>query len=324
MAIRNLSPACLSVVQAVRGWLVKACEFPVTPVRLGVSGGADSMALAAACAHLQNREFPEARIEAVIVDHQLQDGSAKVAEKAAAELAGLGLASRVARVRVADDGSGMEAAARDARYEALTKNFSGYLMLAHNMDDQAETVLLGLARGSGTRSLSGMAVESKRGAVTLLRPLLGLRAQTLRQAADDWGLEVWEDPQNLQDRFSRVRARRSSLPTLERDLGPGFTEALARTAVLAGRDADLLDQLAAEALPEPAEEFSVELLSGLHPAIATRVLRRWLAQQGVAEVSFEHVEAVFHLVSAWSGQRGVDLPGGVRIRRAQGRLKAVR
>ncbi|EPD32354.1 tRNA lysidine(34) synthetase TilS [Propionimicrobium lymphophilum] len=324
MAFRNLSPSCLAVVQAVRAWLEAACEYPVAPVRIGVSGGVDSMSLAAACAHVKQRSLPEAKAEAMIVDHQLQESSGKVAEYAAQQLRNIGLPARVERVNVVDDGVGMEAAARDARYAALTDHFKGMLLLAHSMDDQAETVLLGLSRGSGTRSMAGMAVESIRGETRVVRPLLGLRAQTLRQAAVDWGIDFWDDPQNAQDRFARVRARKSSLPTLEKDLGPGFTQALARTATMAGRDADYLDAVAERELPNPGDEISVEQLAGLHPAIATRVLRRWLNHLGIEEVGFDHVEAVFRLVSAWKGQRGVDLPGSVRIRRAQGRLQAVR
>ncbi|MDK7734736.1 ATP-binding protein, partial [Propionimicrobium lymphophilum] len=114
------------------------------------SGGVDSMSLAAACAHVKQRSLPEAKVEAMIVDHQLQESSGKVAEYAAQQLRNIGLPARVERVNVVDDGVGMEAAARDARYAALTDHFKGMLLLAHSMDDQAETVLLGLSRGSGT------------------------------------------------------------------------------------------------------------------------------------------------------------------------------
>ncbi len=117
------------------------------------------------------------------------------------------------------------------------------VMLGHTMDDQAETVLLGLARGSGARSLAGMQDASGR----YLRPLLGLRRWQTGAACSALGLEPWADPQNCDPAYARTRVRQQVLPMMEELLGPGITEALARTADRLRADADALDALADEA-----------------------------------------------------------------------------
>ena len=250
MARRALGPAALAVVQAVEqvasGSLLVAC-----------SGGADSLALAAAARVVGARRGLSVR--AVVVDHGLQPGSDEVAARVVSQLA-QGVADvsmtairpqlapmevAVVAVRVEAVGEGVEAAARRARYQALESAAAPgeLVLLGHTLDDQAETVLLGLARGSGTRSLAGM--PARRG--PFVRPLLGLRRATTRAACADFGLEPWEDPHNEAPGFARARVRHRVLPVLEAELGPGIAEALARTAALARADADLLDELAAQA-----------------------------------------------------------------------------
>ncbi len=310
MARRALGPATLAVVQAVDGALVAA------DLRLLVacSGGADSLALAAGAQVVaERRGLPCA---AVVVDHRLQTGSGTVAQQAATVLHELGLAPvEVVPVTVGAVG-GTEAAARDARYTALRAAAGtppATILLGHTRDDQAETVLLGLGRGSGPRSLAGMAV---RGA-GLLRPLLDLPRTTTEQACRELGLEPWADPHNDDLRFARVRVRHRVLPVLEEALGPGVAAALARTARLLRDDADLLDALAAEADPGPEPDCA--RLAALPAALRSRVLRRWLGARAAGDVGADHVRAVEALVLAWRGQRGVDLPGGTVARQA-GRL----
>src|SRR5215207_805963 len=236
MARRELGPATLAVAQAVAAALTDADAHLV----VACSGGPDSLALAFGAHRAATRE--DRALTAVVVDHGLQPDSAAVAERAREQLARLGFADVViSRVSVLPEAEGgPEAAARTARYAALHREAarrSATVWLGHSLDDQAENVLLGLARGSGSRSLAGMAPRAGR----LVRPLLGLRRSVTEQACAELGLKPWSDPHNADPRFARVRVRRTVLPTLEAELGPGAAEALARTAALARDDADLFD-----------------------------------------------------------------------------------
>lgn len=319
MARRAVGPAGLAVLQAVRA--VHRDE----PVLVACSGGADSLALALAVRALAAGSGFEAR--ALVVDHTLQAGSAQHSRDVVATLTGLGLPAEVATVDVRTDGRGVEAAARDARYSALSDALAPgeRCYLGHTLDDQAETVLLGLARGSGTRSLAGMSPERP----GFVRPLLGLRRAVTRQSCREQGLTWWDDPHNAEDRFSRVRVRTNVLPVLEAELGPGVAEALARTAELAREDADALDALAADALadaratgPAASEQLDCAALAALPVALRSRVLRRWLLGHGAPEVTRQHVLAVAALITDWHGQKWVEVPG-LRVARRAGRLGAV-
>ncbi|HEY4224276.1 MAG TPA: tRNA lysidine(34) synthetase TilS [Pseudolysinimonas sp.] len=317
----RLTPPIADVRRAVRGALEGLP--PDALVLVALSGGPDSLALAAAIAF----EGPRAglRAGAVIVDHGLQRGSADVAARAAEQATGLGLSPvRVERVSVGADG-GPEAAARTARYAALERAASDSgavaVLLAHTLDDQAETVLLGLARGSGAASLQGMA--PMRG--LWRRPLLGIRRSTTVQACADAGLEPWADPQNADPAFTRVRVRQTVLPMLESELGPGVAEALARTAEQLREDADALGTFAeevAEDLSEPEEagiSLPVDALAANPPALRHRLIRYVVdAEFGVALSRQQTLEAA-RLVTDWHGQAGVDLPG-ITVTRRDGRL----
>ena len=302
-AVRDLAPGDLLLV---------AC-----------SGGADSLALAAATAF----EAPRAglRAGAVTVDHQLQTGSADRASALAGRLTRLGLDPvHVATVDVGQTG-GPEAAARAARYRALEdaadRLGAAAVLLGHTRDDQAETVLLGLARGSGARSLSGMAALSGR----YRRPLLDLDRAVVRSAAA--GLETWEDPHNADPSFSRSRVRHAALPALEAALGPGVTAALARTASLLRADADALDtwaeQAAKQVYDDAGEGLDVPALAALPAAVRTRVLRRAALEAGspAGDLSAGHVGELDRLVTDWHGQGPLDLPGQVSVARRCGRLR---
>ena len=204
------------------------------------------------------------------------------------------------------------------------------VLLGHTRDDQAETVLLGLARGSGARSLAGMAVVSGR----LRRPFLALGRADVRAAALAQGLTPWDDPHNDDPAFARVRVRHDLLPALEVGLGPGVGRALARTADLLRADADALDgwaDQAATAAARPTEDgaslgLDVEVLAALPEAVRTRVLRRAAVEAGCPAGSLgeTHVRALDALVIAWHGQGAVALPGGVSGRRDCGRLLLAR
>jgi len=286
-------------------------------VLAAVSGGADSLALAAALAW----EAPKAglRAGAVTVDHGLQPGSAERADAVADTCRRLGLTSvLVERVQVGRRG-GPEAAARAARYAALdaAANRLGatVVLLGHTLDDQAETVLLGLGRGSGARSLAGMAAVDGR----YLRPLLGVRRAQTEDACAATGLEPWRDPHNDDPGFTRARIRHEALPALEAALGPGVVEALARTADLLREDADALDQWAAAVAPDG---LPVAGLAGLPVAVRRRVLRRAAIAAGApaGALSARHVLAMDRLVVDWHGQGEVALPGGLVAARGYDRL----
>ena len=267
MARKALGEAALAVVRAI-----DEC-WPGGPVLVACSGGSDSTALALGAAVVAARRGTALR--AVVVDHGLQPTSAAIADEVVGRLAARGVPARARRVSVdLTAGFGLEAAARAARYEALAAEAAPgeTVLLGHTRDDQAETVLLGLARGSGTRSLAGM--PSARGPYR--RPLLGLSSATTTQACREFGVEWVEDPHNAEARFARARIRHTVLPVLEAELGPGFAEALARTAALARQDADTLDELAAAALAGAREGDDLRLdpaWAGL-PAVRARVLRR--------------------------------------------------
>ena len=311
MARRALGPATLTAVQAVERVLSAADRDLV----VACSGGADSLALAVATAEVARRRGLPA--SGLVVDHGLQPDSERIAAQVLGVLAGLGLRADIVRAAgIARTGDGPEAGARSARYAVLAHQAAergGTVLLGHTLDDQAETVLLGLARGSGTRSLSGMAVRRSR----FLRPFLGLRRATTEGVCAEAGLTYWSDPHNADPAFARVRVRDRVLPALEAELGPGVAEALARTAQLAREDADLLDDLAAE--QRVGAEPACAVLAALPPPIRGRVLRDWLRDQGATDLGAGHLEAVAGLVTDWHGQRGIDVPGAT-VRRVDGRL----
>jgi tRNA(Ile)-lysidine synthase len=317
------------------------------------SGGADSLALAAALAH----EAPRLGLRAggVTVDHGLQAGSAERAAAVAGILTGMGLdpvrnvrvtvrgwpvngarASGVSGGQVDNTGEpgsvawpgshhGPEAAARAARYAALDEvarsTGAAAVLLGHTRDDQAETVLLGLARGSGGRSLAGM--PARRGCYR--RPVLGVSRATMREACQALGFEPWDDPHNTDPAYSRTRVRHQVLPVLEQELGPGIADALARSARQLRADCDALDALAraeAQRLADAGPGLDAGALAPLPVAIRSRVLRESAIAAGcpAGALTARHIDALDALVTSWRGQRWADLPGGVRGRRQYGRL----
>jgi tRNA(Ile)-lysidine synthase len=325
---------------------VRACLADLTAgdlVLVACSGGADSLALAAAAAFVAPRLG--LRAGGVTVDHGLQPGSAERAGEVTALLSGLGLDPVQSRaVTVPPSAAGPEAAARQARYAALDEAAQEHaavaILLGHTLDDQAETVLLGLARGSGGRSLAGM--PARRGPYR--RPLLAVRRVTTAAACADLDLKPWQDPHNEDFRFARARVRHQALPALEAALGPGVAEALARTAAQLRADAECLDDLAfAESgqlravvasnpggpggvVPPEASSAPAGLdaawLSALPAAIRVRVLRDAAIMAGCPRgaLTAGHLDRIDALVTAWRGQRWVDLPGGIRARRRDGKV----
>jgi tRNA(Ile)-lysidine synthase len=300
-------PAATAAVRVA----VRRCLADVAgPVAAAVSGGADSLAQAAALAFVRPGSF------AFVVDHGLQEGSAEVAARAADQCRSLGLDAQVLTGSAAATG-GPEAAARELRYQLLeaaaAERSADVVLLGHTLDDQAETVLLGLARGSGARALAGMPAARD----VFRRPLLGLSRDITAKACAEAGLQPWADPHNDDPAYARVRVRSTVLPVLEAELGPGIAEALTRTASQLREDADALDALT----PELPDEPSCAELAVLSPAIRARALKRWAERLSGVALTAVHVDALRALVEDWSGQGPVDLPGGVAIRRTEGKLQ---
>ena len=297
-------------------------------VIVALSGGADSLALAAATAF----EAPKRGIRgvAVTVDHGLQDGSAEIAATAAATAESLGLSARVVRA-VVRAGGGPEAAARDARYEALDalarEVGAAAILVGHTLDDQAETVLLGLARGSGATSLQGMAPVAERvDGCRILRPLLEVRRETTQAACAAEGLDPWLDPHNSDPRFTRVRVRETVLPALEHELGPGVAEALARTAAQMREDAEAFAEMIDEIIEDVVEHaeagisLSVGALAANPAALRHRLIRHVVAAEFGQSLTRSQTLDVARLVTDWRGQGPIDLPG-CRAARVNGRIE---
>ncbi len=287
------------------------------------SGGADSAALAAALAF----EAPRAGLRAglLTVDHGLQDGSAARAAAVADWGAGLGLAPAEVLTAAVGTAGGPEAAARTARYAVLgaaaVRLDAAAVLLGHTRDDQAETVLLGLSRGSGARSLAGMA--ERRGIYR--RPLLAVPRTTTRAACAEAALPCWDDPHNTDPGYARARVR-ALLPALEEAAGGGLVAGLARSARQLRADADLLDALAVGLAAEvtgPDGSLDAAALAAAPAALRTRVLHAWILDRGAraGAVTAAHVEAVEALVTRWTGQGPAHLPGGVAVARVAGRLR---
>ena len=294
-------------------------------ILVACSGGPDSLALAAVAAYFARRGHVDGHpvaVGAVVVDHQLQPDSADVAARTAETLTELGLSPvHIRTVDVASSGAGPEAAARDARHAALeaaaTEWGADAILLGHTLDDQAEQVLLGLARGSGTRSLAGMRPVRGR----LLRPFLGLRRADTVEICRAEELEPWHDPSNADPAFARSRTRVEVMPLLEEKLGPGVAESLARTAAILQLDADYLEDVANNTYAALAERTGPDVslpeaaLNELAPAIRFRVIAKAAADVGGQQPSYQRLLAAEALLRRQGSAGPVELPGGVSVYR---------
>jgi tRNA(Ile)-lysidine synthase len=313
-----LAPVVAEVRVAVRDALATVPAESL--VLVACSGGADSLALAAATAFVAPRRGIHCGL--VTVDHQLQPGSADRAGKVASWAETVGFDPVITRTVAVKGEGGPEAAARDARYEALIGSAktekATAILLGHTRDDQAETVLLALARGAGPRGIAGMPARREVDGIVLLRPLLDVaRADTVAACAA-LGLDPWRDPHNTDPAYARSRVR-----DLVAALGPGVVGNLARTAALVAADNEVLDAMAAEV--DVSGGVDVATVAALPAAVRTRVLHRWARSLGAggSALSFRHVAALDALVTRWHGQGPVALPGGVQVIRTGGRITRV-
>jgi len=325
-------PAVAAVRVAVRRWLATARHDPLHPLGeslcVAVSGGADSLALLAGT--LFEAGKLDLAVDVVSVDHGLQHGSAEraaaVAELARELGARVGIACRV------DVGgtSNIEALARRARYDALASHSRGrWVLLGHTLDDQAESVLLGLGRGSGARAIAGMSTYS----FPYGRPLLTVRRAQTRAACLEQELPIWDDPHNDDPRFTRVRIRNEALPLLEEILGGGVAEALATTADLLRDDERAVDELARRALaglgadppPDAVSALRLAALADQPAGLRRRIIKLWLERDGgFGSLTGAPINAVDALVSAYHGQGPAYLPGGRCVARTRETINLTR
>lgn len=320
-------PSVAAVRNAVRETL-DGCDIG-TRVWVACSGGPDSLALAAATGYVGRKEGY--LTGAIIVDHGLQPDSGAVAERAAAEVRKAGIHTVFIEKVVVGREGGLEAAARNARYMALNNRIdeegglNPHLLTGHTMDDQAETVLLALARGSGARALSG--IPARRGRI--VRPLLSLRRKDTVAACQALGLDPWHDPTNLHaDGPKRSQLRTKVMPALVDVLGPGVVSGLARSAALLQADADELERQARSAMSTSAsavrgEEWRCDMLAALPDAIRSRMIKMLAENKGAGPLTAAHIVAIDQLITDFRGQGAVALPGGYEARREYGRLVIV-
>ncbi|MCG7247889.1 tRNA lysidine(34) synthetase TilS [Corynebacterium simulans] len=321
----RVSPNFLACRRAVVEWAQEA--KPQESIAVGLSGGADSLALTAA---LVAEGF---EVQALCVDHGLQPGSAEQAGKAAGQAESLGARAEVLKVEVADRGS-LEAAARLARYQAFAGATRLPVAVAHTADDQAETLLLGALRGKVAGMLPAAEIEG----VRVVRPLLQVRrAQTLA-ACEELGLEVWHDPQNRDTSFRRVALRREIIPQLSQLIGGDAVPALAQAAGDAALDDAALSKAALDNaalsnaalgsggfnIAEPGSEvLDAAELAALSEPVRRRVLAAWLHEQGV-EVTREVLRGVGKLCTNWHGQGGVAVAPSLKEQKIMGQRLEVR
>ena len=299
-----------SAVSTLRA-AVSAFDLRYTAVDDGwcvaLSGGPDSLALTAVAAEVKPTT-------ALIVDHRLQPDSHRVAATAKEQAIALGCVdAQILCVDVGKSG-GPEAAARTARYRAMdAARADAPVLLGHTLDDQAETVLLGLGRGSGARSIAGMRPHDP----PWCRPLLGVRRAVTHQACDELDVAPWHDPHNADRRYTRARLRTEVLPLLEDVLGGGVAEALARTATALREDTETLDQQAQSALAAATsgEGLHTGRLAMLPEAVRRRVIRSWLLAGGASDLTDKQIRGVDTLVTDWRGQGGVAVGSPLRSER---------
>lgn len=312
------------VLDSVRQHVPRASAEPPL-VLVACSGGPDSLALAAVAAHFARRGT--LRVGAVVVDHGLQQDSAAVAARTARTLEEAGLTPVVVvAVTVRRDAGGPEMAARTARYAGIAdvvgRTGADAVLLGHTLDDQAESVLLGLARGSGTRSLAGMPPVRVLDGVTYLRPILDLsREQTLRICAAE-RLEPWHDPTNRDTSLMRSRVRHRVLPLLEDELGPGLARALARSAAILGPDADYLEEAARELLGRARAAtaqtpgsllLDLATLRASHPALRRRALSAAVVAAGGETPAYERLGALDEFAAGHGAAGPVQMAGKVSV-----------
>ena len=310
---------------------------------VGVSGGADSVALLLALAELKSASKLSVQICVAHLDHKLRQTSGRDARWVADLAAKLGFDSVTGRSKVAElaraNNDNLEQAAREARYAFLERTAkrksARYVLTAHTMDDQAETVLLRLMRGSAGAGLGGMdAMRPLGSSVQLVRPLLWARRMDTENYCRLRKTEFLVDEMNNDTGFARVRVRQQLLPLMQ-SFNNRIVEAISRTAaqlredrtVLANDSRTLMGRASLRGEADEGETktpaLDVKVLAAEPPALRRRALRQWISQaRGSARrLEMVHLLAVEKLLEGTVGGRTVELPGGGRVRRSKNRLE---
>jgi tRNA(Ile)-lysidine synthase len=302
---------------------------------VGVSGGADSVALLLALDELIKSRKLDLKLIVFHVDHQIRKTSGEDAHWVKHRAQELGLTAVISRVNVKSRQDNLEQAARSARYEAFAKlaqkRRARVVLTAHTQDDQAETILFNLLRGSGAEGLGGMQTirQLKENRETLLvRPFLSWarRADTERYCRDR-NVDFRRDEMNEDRTFTRVRIRKQLLP-LMKEFNPRVIEAITRTGVLLRNDNEALNRAAGRLLELSRDKSTkrnqvrTDLLADAPPALRRRALRLWLenCRGHLRRLEFAHIAAVEDLVIENRGARTIELPGGASVSRKRGLL----
>jgi tRNA(Ile)-lysidine synthase len=285
-------------------------------IAVGLSGGVDSVVLL--------HQLKDRAVSAIHVHHGLSPNADAWTDFCRKLCKRLGVPLVVAKVKVEESGKGLEAAARDARYAAFRKSNADVIALAHNLDDQAETVLMNLLRGAGVRGASGMSEHAKLGAKTLWRPLLGTTRKEILAYARKHKLHWVEDESNANEALTRNFVRRSVGPVLEQKF-PQWKQSLARAArhfakKRAGREELLRTFLRSKGLEAPSEAKLAEMLKQLQSRGARTLIEHDGARLRVyrSAVHFEQPTGSFAPIP-WRGESRIDTPGGqVHFKRVRG------
>jgi tRNA(Ile)-lysidine synthase len=321
----DIMPAPRGLVQQIDQSLHREMLLPRgARLVVAVSGGADSVALLRLLHRINESDFWHWTLVVAHVDHGIRGAASRADARFVAALArGLGLPCVVKRLHLKRTSS--EDAARQARFRALAqicraRQCAGVVM-AHHADDQAETVLMRIFRGTAIQGLGGMAACSQVGGMTIFRPLITVRRAALRQYLRALGQPWCEDATNATDQYLRNRVRRQLMPRIEK-IWPKAVDALGRLAALAGETHDFVEAAARRAMDEiPAwrQRRRIQIpraaLTQMSPAVASEVLRQIIAALGgtADSADFERLRELTRLLASAEGGKTIELPGGIRI-----------
>lgn len=278
--IPRKSPHFMSCRNSIRAAIV---DKGIDNVVIGISGGADSLAMTAACL------AEGVKVHAVSINHNLQEGSYGVSVNAIRQAMSMGATGEIVNVHVPSGGS-MEANARNVRYDAIRTVANGRkILIGHTMDDNAETFILGAMRAN----LTGLNSYND----DIVRPLLNVRRKDTLKACEELGLDYWSDPQNEDTKYRRVAVRKQILPMISDVNNGDAIPSIAITAHNAQEDNDLLNSMAMTMATDDCNS-----LYHMHPAIRRRIIVNMIHDKGISP-SVDMINRINDLVIRWNGQK---------------------